>query len=245
MKKNKIYFENNWGFSIGKFEDNLLHKHYAIQINISLNTDVILTKGNNQISELKNLLIKSNVTHQLSCETEHLLLLFYPTSSIGHYLNELSNNEISEFKHPILKQLKKYSLDFLNGKIEFNNVVSEITILLESFKRTSDMENHYKDDRIKNAIKYLEVNFNRVISLKEISKIHFISESRFLHLFKENTGITFRKFQQWNKVSKSFSVLRDQNLTETAHQFGFTDSSHFSKVFKETFGFNPKLIQKS
>ena len=116
MKQNKIYFGNNWGFSIGQFEDNLLHKHYAIQINISLNTEIILTKKNNEISELKNFLIKSNIPHQLSCKTEHLLLLFYPTSSIGHYLDQLSNDEISEFKHPILKQLKKCSIDFLKGK---------------------------------------------------------------------------------------------------------------------------------
>lgn len=245
MKQNKIYFDNNWGFSIGQFEDNLPHKHYAIQINISLNSEVILTKRNNEISKLKNFLIKSNVTHQLTCKTEHLLLLFYPTSSIGHYFNQLSDNDITEFKHPILKQLKKCSIDFLNGKMDFKNVVSEISSLLESFTCKSEIENHYKDDRIKNAIKYLEANFDRVIPLKEIAEIHFLSESRFLHLFKENTGISFRKVQQWNKVSKSFSMLRKQNLTDTAHQFGFTDSSHYSKVFKETFGFSPKLIQKS
>ncbi|WBX75661.1 AraC family transcriptional regulator [Tenacibaculum ovolyticum] len=245
MKKNKIYFGNNWGFSIGQFEDNLLHKHYAIQINISLNTEIILTKKNNEIAEFKSFLIKSNVTHQLSCEKEHLLLLFYPTSPIGHYLNQLSNNEISEFKHPILKELRKCGIDFLNEKINFENVVLQISSLLDVFKGECETENFYKDERIKKAIKYLEANFNRVISLKEIAKICFLSESRFLHLFKENTGITFRKVQQWNKVSKSFSMLRKQNLTETAHQFGFTDSSHYSKVFKETFGFNPKLIQKS
>jgi len=107
------------------------------------------------------------------------------------------------------------------------------------------MENHFTDERIKKAIKYLEINFDRVISVKEIAEKCFLSESRFLHLFKENTGITYRKVQQWNKVSKSFSMLRNQSLTETAHQFGFTDSAHYSKVFKETFGFNPKLIQKS
>ena len=108
-----------------------------------------------------------------------------------------------------------------------------------------EKENHYKDERIKKAIKYLETNFDRVISVKEIAEMCFLSKSRFLHLFKESTGITYRKVQQWNKISKSFVSLRKQSLTETAHQFGFTDSSHYSKVFKETFGFNPKIIQKS
>lgn len=245
MKQNKIYFDNNWGFSIGQFEDNLPHKHYAIQINISLDSEVILTTENNQISRFKNFLIKSNVSHQLTCKTKHLLLLFYPTSPIGYYLNQLSDNDITEFKHPILKQLKEHGISFLNGKIDFKKVVLEISHLLDTITCQIEMAPHYKDDRIRNAIKHLETNFNRVVSLKEIAEIQCLSESRFLHLFKEKTGVTFRKFQQWNKVSKSFSVLRDQSLTKTAHQFGFTDSSHYTKVFKETFGFNPKYIQKS
>lgn len=243
--QNKIYFKNNWGFSIGTFEDNLLHKHYAIQINIALDSEVILTKKNNEIAEFKNFLIKSNTPHQLSCKTEHLLLLFYPTSSIGHYLNQLSNEDVSEFNHPILEELKKSTTDFLAGKTTFKNVVERISGLIETLNCQCEEQNHYKDERIKKAIKYLEGNFDRVVSLKEIAEICFLSESRFLHLFKENTGITFRKVQQWNKVSKSFSMLREQSLTETAHQFGFTDSAHYSKVFKETFGFNPKFIQKS
>ncbi len=245
IKQNKIYFENNWGFFIGQFEGNLSHKHYAVQISVSLNSEIILTEKNGEVSEFKNCLIKSNVTHQLSCETEHLLLLFYPTSSIGHYLSQLSNNEITDFNYTILKQLKKCSLDFLKGETDFKSVISEISNLLKIFTCECEKENHYKDERIKKAIIYLETNFDRVIPLKEIAEMRFLSESRFLHLFKESTEITYRKVQQWNKVSKSFEMLKNQSLTETAYQFGFTDSSHYSKVFKETFGFNPKLIQKS
>lgn len=171
--------------------------------------------------------------------------MFYPTSSIGHYLSQLSNIEISEFRHPILKGLKNNGLKLINESIDFKDFVLEMSHLLKELNCDCELENHYKDDRIKSAISYLEANFERIISLKEIAKKCFLSESRFLHLFKQNTGITYRKVQQWHKVSKSFSMLRNQSLTKTAHQFGFTDSAHYSKVFKETFGFNPKVIQKS
>lgn len=233
------------GFFIGKFQDNLAHNHYAIQISISLKSKIFITKKNRKKLEFNNCLIKSNITHQLSCNEEHLLLLFYPTSSIGHYLNQLSENEITEYDHPILEQIKVVSLDFLEKKIDFKNTVFEISRLLRVFNCECENENHYKDDRIKDAIEYLESNFDRIISLKEISERTYLSESRFLHIFKENTGITYRKVQQWNKISKSIGKLKKQSLTETAHQFGFTDSAHYSKVFKQTFGFNPKLIQKS
>jgi AraC-like DNA-binding protein len=249
MKKNKIenntiFFENHWGFFIGQFEDNLPHKHYAVQISISLNSKLRITKTNGIISEYKNCLIKSNVTHQLTCDDKHLLLLFYPSSSIGHYLNQLSITSITDFTHPILNHLMRLGLNFIEGTIDFKKLILEIKCLLEIFACECETGNHFKDQRINTAIKYLEANFERIISLNEIAKKCFLSESRFLHLFKENTGITYRKAQQWHKVSKSFNMLKNQNLTKTAHQFGFTDSAHYSKVFKETFGFNPKLIQK-
>jgi AraC-like DNA-binding protein len=244
MNKNKIYFENNWGFFIGQFKDNLPHKHYAIQLGISLSAPIVLTQKEDSQFEFKNCLVKSDVVHQLSCEAEHLLLLFYPTSSIGHYLSQLTRNEIAEFNHPILEELKKCSVLFGAGDIDFEGYIIEIKSILKVFSCECVAENHYKDERIKTAIEYLETNFDRVISLKEIAEKCFLSESRFLHLFKENTGITYRKVQQWNKVSQSLRVLKSQSITTTAHQFGFTDSSHYSKVFKDTFGFNPKLIQK-
>ncbi len=172
-------------------------------------------------------------------------MLFYPTSSVGHYFNQVSKNEIIEYNHPILEQLKEHSLDFLEKKIDFKSTVFEINRLLSTFKCECENENHYKDPRIKKAIEYLESNFDRIISIKEISEKIYLSESRFLHIFKENTGITYRKVQQWNRISKSISKIKKQSLTETAHQFGFTDSAHYSKVFKQTFGFNPKLIQRS
>ncbi len=64
---------------------NLPHKHYAIQISISLNSEIILTEKNGEIIEFKNCLIKSNGTHQLSCETEHLTttVLFVPRIMVG------------------------------------------------------------------------------------------------------------------------------------------------------------------
>ena len=192
----------------------------------------------------KNCLIKSNVWHQLSCEAEHLLLLFYPTSSIGHYFSHLSATDITAFEHSIIEGLKSSSLEYINGQSDFQDTISKISDLLKKFTCECETGNHYNDDRIRTAINYLEKNYDRVIPLKEIAGQCFLSESRFLHLFKEKTGITYRKVQQWNKVSKSFSRLRQQTLTKTAHQFGFSDSAHYTKVFKETFGFNPNLIRK-
>lgn len=242
--KNQIYFENNWGLFIGSFVDNLPHKHYAVQLSIGLKSAIFINEENGVITEFENCLIQSNVSHQLSCDTEHLLILLNPTSSTGHLLNQFSEKKVTEFSFSIAEKLRQSSLRFLERESEFKTAVSEVRDLLKVFACECEEGNHFEDERVRAAVIYMEKNFDRVIPLKEIAEQCFLSESRFLHLFKEKTGITYRKSQQWNKVSRSFAMLRKQSLTETAHQLGFADSAHFSKVFKETFGFTPKRIQQ-
>ncbi len=132
-----------------------------------------------------------------------------------------------------------------------NAILSEISkydqriIIIQDtneLKCSCEAENHFEDDRIYKAIKFIEKHQERIISLAEIAKVCFLSESRFLHLFKEKTGIQYRRYQLWNKLIKSLPYLKNHSITETAHRFGFADSSHYSRTFKETFGFTPKFI---
>jgi AraC-like DNA-binding protein len=69
-----------------------------------------------------------------------------------------------------------------------------------------------------------------------------LSPTRFLHLFKEKTNLNFRRYQLWNKVVKSLPYLIKNSITETAYTFGFSDSSHYTRTFIETFGVTPKFF---
>ncbi|NVK52191.1 MAG: AraC family transcriptional regulator [Flavobacteriaceae bacterium] len=40
----------------------------------------------------------------------------------------------------------------------------------------------------------------------------------------------------------SLKRKRKNWITETAHTFGFSDSSHYTRTFKETFGVTPKFL---
>jgi AraC family transcriptional regulator len=49
------------------------------------------------------------------------------------------------------------------------------------------------------------------------------------------------------KVQKSIALIKNSELplTEIAYLCGFSDQSHFTKVFKETLGFLPKEFRHS
>lgn len=244
MGDKKIYFRDNWGLFIGSFTNNVPHGHYAVQLSISLGTDIRVFDGENKPYHYGNYIIKSNVPHRVVCKGEQLLILFNPTSTTGHFLNGFSTYDIAEFDHTIVERLKESCLNYTNNTMDFESTIGEITRALEVFKCACQEQDHFDDERIRTAMHYLEENVQRIVPLHEVAGLCFLSPSRFLHLFKEKTGISFRKAQQWNRISQSFKVFFQQSLTQTAHEFGFTDSAHYTRVFKETFGFSPRQVQK-
>ncbi|WP_167090556.1 helix-turn-helix domain-containing protein [Massilia frigida] len=64
-----------------------------------------------------------------------------------------------------------------------------------------------------------------------------LSSSRFQHLFKEQTGVSFRRFRLWARLQATMShVLDARTLTQAAHEAGFSSSAHLSSAFKAMFG---------
>lgn len=72
-----------------------------------------------------------------------------------------------------------------------------------------------------------------------------LSSSRFNHLFREQTGVSFRSYRVWSQVRAAMTGLGPHlNLTDAALQGAFADSSHFSRTFRSTFGMTPSSVLK-
>lgn len=82
-----------------------------------------------------------------------------------------------------------------------------------------------------------------LIGAEECAKMVGLSFSRFLHLFKEDVGTTFRSFRAW-KRARSFLwyVNTASSLTGIALDIGYPDSSHFSHTVRRYWGLTPKAI---
>lgn len=65
----------------------------------------------------------------------------------------------------------------------------------------------------------------------------YLSASRLRHLFVEQTGLAFKTYMLWLRLVRALDVYAGgASLTEAAHEAGFSDSAHFSRIFKRTFG---------
>ena len=70
-----------------------------------------------------------------------------------------------------------------------------------------------------------------------------LSASRFLHLFKEETGISFRSFRAWKRARHLLHFAnQDINLAHLAQDIGYPDSTHFSHSIRRFYGLKPRAI---
>jgi AraC-like DNA-binding protein len=70
-----------------------------------------------------------------------------------------------------------------------------------------------------------------------------LSASRFLHLFKEETGISFRSFRAWKRARHLLHFAnQDLNLAHLAQDIGYPDSTHFSHSIRRFYGLKPRAI---
>ena len=184
-------------FSHGYYETEK-HTHYAIEIVFCTEGSFDISTNLSDYTNIKSVIIPSNIPHRFSCLHATCNLLFLdPLSDIGIYF------------------LQQYHL------------ASQI------------------DFRISTCIQTISANSDDKLTLAQLSRTSFLSESRLAHLFKKQLGISVHQCILWKKILLAVLKSREgYSLTECAHYVGFSDSSHFNKVFYKMFGVNPFFVLK-
>jgi YesN/AraC family two-component response regulator len=94
---------------------------------------------------------------------------------------------------------------------------------------------------------YIEKNFARNLSLTEIADYLHIHPNYLSKLFHEKEGMTITEYVQKCRMEKALELLKVTGIKvyEVADQIGYASLSHFIRVFKKTYGLNPKNWQSS
>ena len=79
----------------------------------------------------------------------------------------------------------------------------------------------------------------------QVAQAAHLSASRFNHLFRQEMGVSFRSYRVWSQVRAAMAGLATQaRLTDAALHGAFSDSAHFSRTFRQTFGMTPSSVLK-
>jgi AraC-like DNA-binding protein len=99
------------------------------------------------------------------------------------------------------------------------------------------------DARIERVIERINADPSAATSAEECAREVHLSFSRFLHLFKEETGVPFRSFRAWKRARSLLRRVRQSaSLTDIALDAGYPDSTHFSHSIRQVYGLAPSEI---
>ncbi len=220
-------------FSKGNYET-AKHSHYAIEIVFCTAGSFNITTNLSENTNIKSVIIPSNLVHSFSCVNAACNLLFLdPLTDIGTYF--LQQYDLPSQKNIIINPS---ALNQFHKKREF-----DISLMLNKAKANSSK---YVDFRIAKCIETMNTFItDEKLTISQLSEASFLSESRLAHLFKKQLGISVHQCILWKKILLAVSKSREgYSLTECAHYVGFSDSSHFNKVFYKMFGVNPFFVLK-
>jgi AraC-like DNA-binding protein len=102
------------------------------------------------------------------------------------------------------------------------------------------------DERITRVLRYIRQNIHERISAASLAGEIHLSETRFLHLFREQVGAPLRQYILWQRLAAATRLfVEGRSLKEAAFEAGFSDPAHFSRTFQQMFGAQPSSYAAS
>ena len=94
---------------------------------------------------------------------------------------------------------------------------------------------------LKKVTDYLSQQYNSNPSLTDLAKIAGVSPEHLVREFRKVFKITIGEYMRELKVKQSCHLLTNTNkdLSEITFELGFSDQSHFNRVFKKIMGLTP------
>ena len=139
-------------------------------------------------------------------------------------------------------------IDILNSD-EPDDVKAEINGLeynLEQIRKRVKKSTVQTDPRIQTVIDYIMLNPTEEYTSDKLSGMAEVAETTFRRLFKEATGKTATEFIRKVRLTTAARLLLVSNdpVNCIAHDVGFEDANHFTRVFRQAFGMTPGRYRK-
>ena len=102
-----------------------------------------------------------------------------------------------------------------------------------------------KPELLDRVLAYVEEHLSEKISLTDIARNFYVSESTITQTFRKKMGISFyRCVTQRRLISAKKLIENGTSLESTAELVGFSDYSSFFRAFKQEYGISPRQFSQ-
>ena len=126
------------------------------------------------------------------------------------------------------------------------NTIHLLSLIFRAFmdKTTAPMKAE-KPELLDRVLAYVETHLAEKITLGEIARHFYVSESTISQTFRQKMGVSFHRCvtQQRLIVAKTL-ISEGAPLEMVGQQVGFSDYSTFYRAFKQEYGINPRQYRK-
>ena len=131
----------------------------------------------------------------------------------------------------------------LSVKTYLKMILAHLVSYYESYSGTVEVFHRQERalDRVRPLFRFLEGNCGTSIQIKQAARICGMSESHFMSVFKEVTGLSFLKYLNHYRVERAQAMLThsDESMKNICQDVGFCDQSYFGAVFRKIVGVTP------
>jgi AraC-like DNA-binding protein len=145
----------------------------------------------------------------------------------------------SEFLHQAVPE----SMESHYYRLKCEELLCYIFALLVQREALPTSSMHIDDIKAIYAIKsHLQSHLDEPPEIASLAKEAGMSEPKMRKLFKQTFGKGVFEYYQSMRMQEAARLLKDKRLTvsEVGYQLGFTNLSHFSRVFEQYIGMKPK-----
>ena len=214
---------------------NQYDSHYLTQIEKEKHERIVIMIDPDYMKE-----ISSKETNLDACFQER-------DEKFSHKIS-LSSEQQSRFLYFVNKILTSngYGHDLLERAtftelfVLINQIVNE-----KNSDKAEDKPSTY-NEQVDAILSYLNNNIQYPISIGDLSKQFYISESYICRIFKSATGTTINKYMTARRISIAKSLLAEGiGVSDVCERCGFSDYSNFLKAFTKSVGISPKKYSQN
>ncbi|MFD2114968.1 helix-turn-helix domain-containing protein [Paenibacillus yanchengensis] len=117
----------------------------------------------------------------------------------------------------------------------------QLVALMQRYE-THRKQEEIPNDRLDEAIQYINEHFSQNIKVQAVAERTFMSPSHFQRRFKKITGVTFVNYLQNIRIQRCCELLKTTQISiqQVANQVGYQDMKFFHALFRKKIGVTPR-----